>query len=98
LAGAADLTSTNQRILRIDPLLLTPSLQILPQLEMGFNDGPIGSSPDCSTGRFATKNRIDRVEDNRLPGSGFPGQHIQTRPKIQFQVIDQGKIFDAERQ
>ena len=42
----------------------------------------------------AAQHHVHRVNNDRLAGSGFPGQHGHTLLKIKGNLLNNGKIFN----
>jgi hypothetical protein len=99
LAGGADFAATDQNLgFGGDRFGGTPVLQRGSHLEAGFDRRFVGPGADGAARGFAAEDSIDRVEDDRFPGSGFPGEHVQPGPEVEFEVVDEGEVVDAEGQ
>ena len=66
------------------------------QLEDTLHQGKLGIRPNGRRFRPAADQHFDRIQDDRLPRTGFTGQDDQAGTRAEFQLVDNGKIFDPQ--
>ena len=80
-------------------LLLQPGLQRRSERETGFDQAAIVALAQQAAGRApsrAAEQGIQGIQQDRLAGAGFPGEHREATAEIELQLLDQGNVVKAQ--
>lgn len=66
------------------------------QHEKGLDHGLFAARPHEVRVHLLAGQEVDRRNDEALAGPGLAGQDIEALAELQFQVVDEGQIFDAQ--
>ena len=80
-------------------LLLQPALQGRRQAETGLNPAPLlalAQQPGACRPLGTTQQGIKGIEQDRLAGTGFAGEHREPATEAELQALDQGNVFKAQ--
>ena len=61
-----------------------------------FNGCFFGTGTDQLRPGPVAEQQANRIDDDRLAGTGFPGQHIEAGPESDLQLLNDGKIFNLD--
>ena len=67
------------------------------QDETGFRATGVFARPDQRPVRALAEQQVERPDQDRFARARFAGDHVQARLKIHADVLDEGKVLDAER-
>jgi hypothetical protein len=65
-------------------------------IEQGLYSGRVFTRPDGICISPASKDEVERVNDDRLAGAGLPGQDIETWVKLNREVFYRREITDFQ--
>ena len=82
-------------LLSLELLLLQPGLQRRREAEAGLNQATLGSLSQQARNRTA-KQRIKRIQKDRLTSAGFTGEHREPLAEIQLEMLDQRNVVEAQ--
>ena len=68
----------------------------LGQLEHPLDVGLLGARPDDLRPRLAAHDQVERVGEDRLPGSGLAGDRVQPRAEAELGALDQQQVLDPK--
>ena len=100
-SGVNFAAENEQTVALVDLELLEHSRQSITmrhavQIKCGVDRSRCGSRPHHIGADSIAEDRPQSVDQNRLSGAGFSGQHIQTRSEGNLDGLDNGEIADGE--
>ena len=97
LTRLTDFSLNDSFLVRCDPVFFKEGLGLfIGGIQRQLDDCLIFTGTHISGVGTASESRGDRLDNDGLPGTGFPGDHIAPLMKIHVQVIDDGKILDLD--
>ena len=65
-------------------------------IELRLDRGALGARPNHLGAAPAAQDESQRVHEDRLPGSRFPGQQVESRPQVERQVANDCQIGNVQ--
>ena len=98
-AFAADDAAQLARSDVIELFLAQPGSEVVTsgEVELGRQLGAFATMPDHCRVRAIAGEQQQRIDEQRLAGTGFPGDHGQSGSERDFGLADHGEILDVER-
>ena len=97
--GVEHAAQDNAVVAAVDPMLGHQGTRIVAGRndEFGGDRGGVGAVAHQLGVGAEPERETERVEQDRLAGPGFPGQHAKTRLELDIQTTDQDDVADGKR-